>query len=468
MAVVKRRWLLVAVFICTLFFCIVPIVHAYPLPAPAADPATLGRNIQRSMQLMATSTPEHRNTVRILFYGQSFTKLEWSRAVANDLRTRFPNTHFIIKNRSIGGCASQCLVAPAEHDLYPFYPDLLIFHVFGSHTDYEKIVRKTRETTTAEVMLLTDPYIEPSEWSDRMSYQLIPQIAKRYGAALVDIRRPWKQYLQDQGYSPAKLLAEDGHQNQHGNFLIAELVKRYLVYKPTEAADPSGLVTTYRVGTDVSFHNGTLTLPFSGNRIDVIAADPGSTIATGAIQIDGRRPSEFPELYSMTRPNGHLGADWIDHPDQGKDWPWEVGAILQVRSRAPLQVEDWTVTITRFRSGSDFDFTLKGSVTGDDGSGSYADNPFVSKSGRIVIDRTAWWLQQLKHITVTDGFTITWSVVPNFVDTYVPSPIVDPTLEQTTTLAQGLRNGQHILKITSSDGQPLPISAIRVYRPPLG
>lgn len=420
------------------------------------------------MALMVNSTPQRRNTVRILFYGQSITKQEWSRAVANDLRARFPNTNFIIKNRAIGGCASQCLIAPAEHDLYPFYPDLLIFHVYGSHTDYEKIIRKVRETTTAEVLLLTDHYTGISAWSDRMSYEFIPQFASRYRCGLVDIRRPWLQYLRDHSYLLSKLLADGTHLNAHGNFLMAELVKRYLTYQPTQNPDPRELVKTYIVGEDIFFENGELILPFTGNRVDVIASAAHPTGATGRVLIDGRKPSEFPELYSITRPNGQASADWIESPHAGKDWPWEVGSLMRVRSHTKLQVEDWTVTITNFRSSTDFDFTVKGSVTGEDGGGSYIDNPFISKSGRVVIDQADWWLTTLKNVSITDGFKITWSVVPNFVDIYTPRPKPDPTIEQTTTLAQGLPNRKHILKLISSDGHSLPIQAIRVYRPLFG
>lgn len=419
------------------------------------------------MALMANSSAQHRNTVRILFYGQSITKQEWSRAVADDLRDRFPHTNFIIKNRAIGGCPSQCLIVPAEHDLYPFYPDLLIFHVYGSHIDYEKIIRKVRETTTAEVLLLTDLYTGVSAWSDRMSYVLIPNIAAKYGCGLVDIRRPWMQYLREQSYLTARLLSDGVHMNAHGNFLMAELVKRYLIYKPTQKPDPDELVKTYIVGKDVSFKQGKLTLPFVGNRVDIIASATNPADATGTISIDGRKPSEFPELYSITRPNGEYAADWIESPD-GKDWPHEVGSIMGVRSLTKLQVEDWTATITNFRSSTNFDFTVTGSFTGEDGSGSYADNPFISRSGRVVIDQTAWLLAPLKNVSITNGFKIEWSVVPNFVDTYVPSQNPDPTIEQTITLAQGLTNRRHTLELISSNGHPLPLAGIRVYHPPIG
>ena len=51
--------------------------------AVAADPPPeLGKNVQRTMRLLATSTPEHRNTVRILFYGQSITEQRWAAEVA--------------------------------------------------------------------------------------------------------------------------------------------------------------------------------------------------------------------------------------------------------------------------------------------------------------------------------------------------------------------------------------------------
>ena len=48
------------------------------------------------------------------------------------------------------------LVKTAETDLYPFQPDLLIFHVYGAHNTYEDNIRRTRERTTAEILIQTD------------------------------------------------------------------------------------------------------------------------------------------------------------------------------------------------------------------------------------------------------------------------------------------------------------------------
>src|SRR5450755_1984382 len=112
----------------------------YPVPKNLGDPSKIGLGIQRTMTLLATSTPQHRNTVRILFYGQSITEQNWWQSVADDLKRRFPNANLIIENRALGGFASQLLVKTAETDLYSFYPDLMIFHVYGAHDQYENII----------------------------------------------------------------------------------------------------------------------------------------------------------------------------------------------------------------------------------------------------------------------------------------------------------------------------------------
>ena len=64
--------------------------EATPFPAPKSlgDVKSYGKNIQRTMRLLETSTPEKRNTVKILFYGQSITEQAWAKQVADDLKKR--------------------------------------------------------------------------------------------------------------------------------------------------------------------------------------------------------------------------------------------------------------------------------------------------------------------------------------------------------------------------------------------
>ena len=90
------------------------LAQAYPAPAPDPNEAKLGWGVQRAMTLLATSTPQKRNTVRVLFYGQSITEQAWTKTVADDLRRRFPHDDLVIENRSVGGWASQLLVRSAE------------------------------------------------------------------------------------------------------------------------------------------------------------------------------------------------------------------------------------------------------------------------------------------------------------------------------------------------------------------
>ena len=171
------------------------------IPADVGDPSQLGRGIQRTMTLLANSTPMQRNTVRILFYGQSITEQTWSKLVAEDLKTRFPNANLIIENRALGGFSSQRLVKTAETDLYDFNPDLLIFHVYGAHDDYERIIERTRQRTTAEILIQTDHVgakddwrveetdpakIGHKHWASFMNYKHLPSVITRYGCGSVD------------------------------------------------------------------------------------------------------------------------------------------------------------------------------------------------------------------------------------------------------------------------------------------
>ena len=106
--------------------------------------ASLGSNIQRTMTLLATSTPQKRNRVRVLFYGQSVTRNPWWQDVAEHLRKSYPYADLEIENLAIGGYSAPVLIHTAEFDLYPHYPDLLIFHVYGGVEggEQKKIIEK--------------------------------------------------------------------------------------------------------------------------------------------------------------------------------------------------------------------------------------------------------------------------------------------------------------------------------------
>jgi hypothetical protein len=458
-----------------LSFLLVPAIQkiaaepGFPLPAPIANSANFGANIQRTMGLLASSTPTNRKPVRILFYGQSITQQKWSQDVANDIKKRFPYADLTIENRAIGGFAAPLLIRPSEHDLYPFYPDLLIFHVYGGDEDYEKIIANIRRRTTSEILLHSDHInwlptgnnddpksLAEYEWHNTHSTKWLPQIAEKYGCEIAEIRAPWKQYLQDNHLQSKQLLIDGVHLNDWGNFLLATLIKPHLRYNPNFPKKPEqDLVKTYTVGSDVKWKDGKLRLEFEGNRIDAIADKALNTSATPAnITIDGKKPSAFPELYAITRPS----------PTVGVGWP----AIIQVSSQKQLIVEDWKAVITEINSDvTKFNFDVFGSKTGYDGSGTN-DQLFVSNSGRVVIEPRNWWLQNSYEYSkqpTPKGFEIKWQVKPMFVDSYVPPQIADSTREYYTTLAQNLSNSKHILEIVPEANGKVPIQTIRVYRP---
>ncbi len=462
---------LFAVFAATPLLAQTPDKALYPVPKNLGDPATLGLGIQRTMTLLATSTPQHRNTVKILFYGQSITEQDWWRDVAADLKRRFPYANLTIENRALGGFGSQLLVNTAEADLYPFYPDLMIFHVYGAHNTYEDIIRRTRERTTAEVLIQTDHVTNDADlteetdpaklypngkiWNSFMNYLWLPTVARKYGCGMVDQRNLWKQYLRDNNLHAALLLKDGVHQNAFGNYLMSEIVKAYLVRRPDTHIDPMNCdtVRTLTVGKGVRWQHGRLSLPFDGNRVDVIVKN-GEPLSA-AIRIDGKRPSEIPQLYAFTPALATPGGKWP--------------VILKLGWEKTLQVEDWSMHVTKDPTNPQvFTFTLTGSKTGPDGSGR-SDQHFVSHSGRIVIDPKDWGVEfslMLPGIKPPpDQFEVHWKVIPHYTDTFVSPGIQDKTTETVVTLAQGLPNGRHTLEI--SGDSKTPIAAIRVYRPPV-
>ncbi len=167
-----------------------------------------------------------------------------------------------------------------------------------------------RSRTTAEVAIVSDhlgknaydgeTFAEESWWTKFMMGAFVPAVAEEYGCQFIDITTPWKTYLETNALASSALLKDGIHPNEHGCFLMSELVKRELVYRPDHPKDEwEGLVVDHQV----DFKNGKLTLTFTGNRVDLLAA-PGDDAAVFDVRIDGKKPSEFPSCYTFTRSSG--------------------------------------------------------------------------------------------------------------------------------------------------------------------
>ncbi|MBV9468564.1 MAG: hypothetical protein JOZ57_04915, partial [Abitibacteriaceae bacterium] len=292
-------------------------------------------------------------------------------------------------------------------------------------------------------------------WNSFMNYLWLPTVAQKYGAGILDQRNLWKQYLRDYNVHASQLLQDGVHPNAYGSYLIAQFTNAYLVKRNDAAIDPVNCDTvhTLAVGKDVKWQDGKLSLPFDGNRADIIAKEGAAAPAT--IRIDGQQPSGIPELYGFARALATPGGKWP--------------VILKMSWEKPLQLEDWTMHVTKDPATEKlFTFTVSGSKTGPDGAGR-SDQRFVSNSGRIVIDPADWDVEYALALPgikpVPAQFDVHWKVVPYFVDQFVAPANQDKTIDNIVTIAQGLPIGHHTLEISGTPNTP--IAAIRIYKPPV-
>ena len=419
-----------------------------------------GAYIQRTMKLLAESTPEQRNAVRVLFYGQSITAQAWWSEIAEDLRSRFPHADLRIENRAIGGFTAPDLIATAEYDLYPFYPDLLIFHVYGGGQmdRWEDIVRQARIRTAAEILIWT--HHDAGRQGDYAESERIRQIALKHNCGLVDVLAQWQKVLAERKLAPKAFLRDSVHLNEEGCSLIAGMIKPFLVYRPELMTGESrGLATDIPMGDTARVRRlpgGEVEVAFTGNRIDAIATPSTGTGPLATVTIDGKPPHEIDGTFALTRPSA---APYTWFP-----------AVKIVEHRAPLIAEEWTLEFLECTpDASAFTYRITGSVTGEDGEGS-KDEDFVSNSGRVVIEggdnwhRVPWSLQY-REKQMPETFSVTWQIYPMFLEKLQFPETSNPASERVVTLVQGLENGKHLLRLTPTGETGLVLAGFRAYRP---
>jgi hypothetical protein len=295
---------------------------------------------------------------------------------------------------------------------------------------------------------------------DQAIWDLYQRLGDELHCEVADVRTGMRNYLKKHGLVVKDTLRDTVHPNELGNFLIAELVEPHLRHRPDLPVKQSGnLVQDIPIGDERVKRNqdGSISLTFSGNRIDVIAA-PVASEASARVLIDGKVPSTFPELYYHARPS--------PTPVAGRP------AFNRIDHQAPLLVETWTARILECDLEADtLRYEISGSKTGFDGIGDH-NKRFVSNSGRVIIEPRMWmvnWSLRYRKQTLPADYGVTWETKPLFVDTWEAPRQFDAAREstRTTTLAQGLENGEHVLTLTPvGETDSLPITAFRVFRPP--
>ncbi len=114
------------------------------------------QKLARVLGIIRTSSPSNHRVLKVLFYGQSITRSGWDQIVISHWRQAYPNTIFVVQNSALGGFASKALVRTTEQTIAAFYPDLIIFHVYGDDRAYEQIIRLFRSRTAADIIVQTD------------------------------------------------------------------------------------------------------------------------------------------------------------------------------------------------------------------------------------------------------------------------------------------------------------------------
>jgi len=450
-----------------------------PTPKVASKCLPAGGGLSRTLNLLQTSTPQRRHRVRILYYGQSITRdaanapNEWFKQTTKWLQQKYPNADIATDMLAVGGFGAKEMQGPSRMDLPAFYPDLILWQNYGGYLDMDETLRWWRTHISAEIAMQTwhcgggEKVLDTQNGNERMSYIYIPDLAKRFGAEVIDIRTPWRERWNAQNNAANQLTVDGTHLAVLGSQWYAEFNENYLKYDAAVPVDPLKTVKTVIVGSDLKWVGNKLTMSFQGNRVEVLA-QPGSNTAAGAadVRIDGKKPSEFPDAYTFTRPNG----------DTDADWPWKTAAPSGIDYAALRVLEDWTLTINSITYGGQVTcaFSVAGSVTKADGSGTCGQK-FVSTSGRVVIEPAAWaHLASAKSLnsmsTVMVGTQYRWKVLPLHTDKYPQGTLnaSDTTRESWTTLVSGIPNGSHTLELTATGATPPPLSEIRIYRPPLG
>lgn len=467
-----------------------PYKEAISIPPIPKNPykAFFGSRIQKTMAMLSRSGEIQHNRVRILFYGQSIVQGLDSKSMIEYLQKVYPYADIEYENLAIGGFQAPNLVRTAVHDLYPWYPDLLIFHVYGGEEsgDLERIIYNTRKYTCADILLFNHHYgwetdstkLTEKIEKDNVSSEYWRYLAQKYGCELVDVRKEWKNYLDTWPQIKINTLMGDTihsnvHPNKKGNKLLESLILRHLMPNPDLEylaysgwynqvkeiegkrflAEKDDEITfdgeAHEIEKGVILNEGKLKLAFKGNRL-VLNTIPGDAHdGKITVLIDEKAPSANPDLYYATRPSRAF-SHWRP-------------ALKRVSLGANPIVEYWSLTITKIdRELELIEYELYGSKTGFDGKGSNKED-FTSNSGSIRIEARDFFIFESEAYTKKPtpiGFKIEWEIKPLFRDLIELSPDINTYL-----IAQGLKNDTHELKLII-EGE-VPVSSITIYSPPL-
>jgi len=450
------------------------LAQEFTVPTFRPDPEPLKR-LTRTRSLLSSARADHHPELRIMVYGQSHSLGEWSNYLAANLQRMYPHARIVITNKAIAGFSALLLSRSVNADVIPWQPDLLLLHCMGDNlVDYHRLYTIIKTQTTADVLVHADHVqsngqlnesldisdVGPDTYWVLRNYHWLPELVNQYGFCWADIRTPWKEYIFENGIPYKSLLAADGyHCNDSGFRLTANLLTEF--FKPNPDVGTVDPMDTPRVRTVPTTSLGGVTgrektLRVKGNRVDLIY-DPTTAgqAEPGQFTLDGKRPQEVESLYSFDRAT----------PAWATPWP---GILAATHAALPVE-ERWTISTDSIslNTGQVF-FSVEGSVTGKDGSGSNFGVPFVSNSRRLSIVPEAF-MQHLAYVLTLQVPPADWKITVDCVlraaKTFRPRPPTEPGRESVETLYLSDKEGEHELKLISQGSSLTGVKAIRVYSP---
>ncbi len=460
------------------------IAAGIPAPGAAEHQEFFGSRLSRTISLLETGGQTHR-PVKILVYGQSIEVSDWPDKLIQQLRERYPHTPIIGDNEAIGGWNVGSLLRAMTHDIVRAKPDLVIFHAYqGTAEQWDRFIQNIRRETCADIMIRTSHIAsfnaKTMDTVDDEETFMLHALAQKYDIEMVDVRREWLDYLHANKVDMSYLLRDMIHLNENGCILMSELYARHFRSNMLNHSNWMNAIRTYNVlrpledrkydeivlggggwrnaynGAAAAGAGNSLKLKFTGNRVDLtLLPDSG----TARVLIDGKPPSQL-NLFHGARPVPKY---------HNQSYPM----VPQRYHTGPnMLAERFELTFTEFVRPGKSKFSVRGSLTGEDGQGDTTE-PFTSKSGRIVLDTSDWrYIPDYKPDAAGARPALILQIVRDFRDQVScrPDPGGHPPTDipyRYVTVADGLSPGEHELTLIPSATGSFSIQSVEAYNPPL-
>jgi hypothetical protein len=396
----------------------------------------------------------YKKSFKIQFYGQSIVQGISPDRFKEKLENRYPKVDFEVLNNAIGSYQAPKLLRTADYDLYPEYPDLLIFHVYGGIVDgaLEELFINIKDRLDSDVVIFDHhlAFRETEKGQQKFTKHhdvnsiAIKELALKYNFGFIGVRDYWKEYLKlNPELNIKDLLRDHIHPNEDGKALLEWIIFESIV----KAVKENNSIINNRIKKPIT-EDQLFKFEMSGNRLDFIPS-PGNVGAKISVNVDGKPIEETVGLYAVTRPSGIPG-QW---------WP-PFNKIFLNPDYKHLE-EKWKIVLSNLDlQNKTYDFSLIGETSGFQGKGNSTQN-FTSDNGQFQIeitDHSIFPLLKKLDQNQLEGFEINFKVYPLYND------LIEVIDTNPITLFMLSDNKSHKVTIKALNGT-LRDSSLIIYDP---